>query len=168
MKLENTSGQDTSFPGEHEEQATDMEWNTFFREIGPWRPFHAESLSIPKYTSTLLWAGMPVHGDTYTHTSSLMPCFPQVAIHSPLDCAQPWVASPIADVSPVAEVNGLFSDGARQVVTPQSFTHLPGQSVQQASSLSVLKAGQGQALVPLEFHARAVLPHRTSCAEGNV
>lgn len=105
---------------------------------------------------------MHVHGDTYTHTFSLMPCFPQVAIHSPLDCAQPWVSSPIADV------NGLFSDGARQVVTPQSLIHLPGQSVQQVSSLRVLKAGQGQALLPLEFHARAVLPHRTSCADGNV
>lgn len=168
MKLKNMRGQDTSFPREHEEQATDMEWNTFFREIGPWRSFNAESLSIPKYTSTLIWAGMRVHGDTYTHTFSLVLCFPQVAIPSPLDYAQPWVASPIADVSPVTEVNGLFSDGARQIVTPQSLTHLPGQSVQQASSLSVLKAGQGQALVPLEFDARAVLPHRTSCADGNV
>lgn len=99
------------------------------------------------------------------HIFSLMPCFPQVAIHSPLECAQPWASSPIADVSPVAEVNGFFSDGARQIVTLQSLTHLPGRSVQQASSLGVLKAGQGQALLSLEFHANvqysSLRPHVT-------
>lgn len=56
-------------------------------------------------------------------------------------------ASSIAEVNPFTEVNGLFSDRAVQIVTPQSLAHFPRQSVQQGLQLEIREVGQGQSVI---------------------
>lgn len=60
------------------------------------------------------------------------------------DIGSQLTASSTVGVNSVTKVNGFFSEGAVQIVTPQSLAHFPGQPVPQASCLRALKAEQGQ------------------------